>query len=642
MNRKVLLIEPNYHNKYPPMSLMKLSTYHKLLGDEVTFFKGDLNKLVLSDTYELLLKQLYANDSTVFWETYKPYICNYLRNGKIKALEKVPGYGTNPIITKLFQYYRRFFREKYYFKEEFRKYDRVCITTLFTFYWDITIKTINFVKQLCKSQEEVIVGGIMASILPDYVKKATGILPHKGPLDKPHILDQDNDFVIDVLPLDYSILEEIDYQYPASNAYFAYMTRGCINKCPFCAVPILEPKYEEFLPVSHQVKEAEMQFGAQKDLLLLDNNVLASKKFDDVIEDIKKAGFFKGATYVKPNLYEIAIQNLRKGINDRGYIRLCVKQFRELIEKSDSIKVQGAYDILRDNHLLNEYTATKKAILETYDLISQYFKEFYNSKHYRPQRRFVDFNQGIDSRLINDQNMEKLAEIPVRPVRIAFDHWSLRHIYANAIRTAVRHGHTYLSNYILYNFDDKPLELYWRLKLNVELSNELRASIYSFPMKYHPIMDPDYFSNRNYIGKYWNRKFIRTIQIILNATKGKVASGAEFFYRAFGKDEREFYKILYMPENMIMYRNRFEEAGITQQWWKDFSGLSERELDIAKKIIGSNNFSNIDEVNNSNIRKVLEYYNRYEVYKERGEGEELGKRRKGKIVIHDKKNNINI
>lgn len=27
MNRKVLLIEPKYNNKYPPMGLMKLATY---------------------------------------------------------------------------------------------------------------------------------------------------------------------------------------------------------------------------------------------------------------------------------------------------------------------------------------------------------------------------------------------------------------------------------------------------------------------------------------------------------------------------------------------------------------------------------------------------------------------------------------
>ena len=46
--KKVLLIEPNYSNKYPPIGLMKLSTYYKNLGGwEVTFFKGDLKMFVI-------------------------------------------------------------------------------------------------------------------------------------------------------------------------------------------------------------------------------------------------------------------------------------------------------------------------------------------------------------------------------------------------------------------------------------------------------------------------------------------------------------------------------------------------------------------------------------------------------------------
>ena len=641
MKRNVLLIEPNYKNKYPPMSLMKLATYHKRLGDNVTFFKGDLNKLVLENVFEALKKQLYANDSTIFWEKEKAKICEYLRTGKYSLLEKLLGYNTNPIIEKLFLYYRDFFRKKKYFLPEYRTYDRVCITTLFTFYWDITIETINFAKQLCKSPENVFVGGIMASILPKYVEKATGILPIKGPLDKPGILDPGNNMIIDTLPLDYSILEETDYHYPASNAYFAYMSRGCINKCPFCAVPILEPVYKDFLPISQQVKEASACFGAQKDLLLLDNNVLASSKFDEIIEDIKAAGFTKGATLKQPNLYEIAVKNLKAGINDRGYVKSCVKQFRELISKSDPQKIQPVYDFLHEHNLLEESTATKQGILETHDILAPYFKEFYEASRLRAKKRYVDFNQGIDSRLINDHNMEKLAEIPLRPVRIAFDHWSLRRVYANAVRTAARHGHTYLSNYILYNFDDKPLELYWRLKLNVELGKELGISIYSFPMKYHPIADPKYFSNRDYIGKYWNRKFIRAIQIVLNATKGKVASGAQFFYRAFGKDEEEFYKILYMPESMIMYRNLFEKMGLTQQWWQDFSTLSEEERNAVQKIIASYDLKQIKgEIANTNIQKVLEYYHRYRVSKQVSQNGEEKRGKRNKYMVYDTKRNV--
>lgn len=103
MKRQILLVEPNYKNKYPPMGLMKISTYYKSLGDNVTFFKGNLQDLVLNDTFDMLKTQLYANDQTVFWEQYKPQICRYLQKGQIAFLDGVPGYEDNPIITDLFR-----------------------------------------------------------------------------------------------------------------------------------------------------------------------------------------------------------------------------------------------------------------------------------------------------------------------------------------------------------------------------------------------------------------------------------------------------------------------------------------------------------------------------------------------------------
>lgn len=604
MNRKVLLIEPNYKNKYPPMGLMKISTYYKNLGDKVTFFKGDLRELVLNDTYEALLEQLYANDDTIFWERYKSQICNYLKKGSSDSFEEIPLSVANPIIRELLKYYRKYFYNKYYFKPENRKWDVVAVTTLFTFYWDITINTINFVKQLCKNEKNVLIGGVMSSILPDKVEEATGIRPFVGTLNSPGILDK-NDMIIDILPLDYSILEEIDYQYPASNSYFAYMTRGCVNKCKFCAVPKLEPEYKRYISISKQIHITNEKFGGKKDLLLLDNNVLASSQFNQIIDEIKRAGFTKDNLFVPPNMYEVAIQNLRDGYNDNGYIRSIVKQYKQLINKYGD-KMQSIFDLLESKDLLEYHTAKKKAIFETYNDVKKIFEEFYNKK---PRKRFVDFNQGIDARLITDENMEKLFEIPIRPVRIAFDSWKLHETYEKAVRTAVRHGHTNLSNYILYNFEDTPIELYKRLRLNVDLCDKLSASIYSFPMKYHPIEDPKYFSNRDYTGEYWNRKFIRTIQAILNSTKGKVGKGFSFFCKAFGKDEKEFNKLLYMPEAMIIYRVYFEDIGMTDKWWNCFNGLSENKLKLAKKIIEKNDFSDIKALTvDSEILELLNYY----------------------------------
>ena len=43
-------------------------------------------------------------------------------------------------------------------------------------------------------------------------------------------------------------------------------------------------------------------------------------------------------------------------------------------------------------------------------------------------------------------------------------------VYREAVRTAHRHGITEISNYILFNYKDKPEDLYERLRVNIELN----------------------------------------------------------------------------------------------------------------------------------------------------------------------------
>ena len=82
-----------------------------------------------------------------------------------------------------------------------------------------------------------------------------------------------------------------------------------------------------------------------------------------------------------------------------------------------------------------------------------------------------------------------------------------------------------------------------------------------------------------------------------------------FFCKAFGSNEEEFYKLLYMPEAMIIYRFYFEGIGMTDQWWSDFNSLSSEEMAQVKPIIEGNNFTNIDALDLlPNARKVLNYY----------------------------------
>lgn len=621
MNRKVLLIEPNYKNKYPPMGLMKLATYYRMVGDDVRFYKGDMRSLAVDLICEDLINHLSVVFPDVFWKDYYPTLFAFIKLGKYAILENDDIF-TDELVLEVVKEYRKKYKDKEYFTKP--RFDKVGITTLFTFYWDVTIDTINFAKQLCKNESDVMVGGIMSSILPDEVYEATGIHPFVGLLNHPGDIDQGNDLIIDELPLDYSILEEIDYVYPANNAYFAYMTRGCVNRCKFCAVPKLEPQYCDYINLKQRIEHTDKRFGARKDLLLLDNNVLASNCYDQIIDEIKECGFGVDATYSPPNEYEVTINNLRDSYNDRAYIRKAISIYKEIIDKlKDDAEKTELYMRLEQAHCLNYYSASKERILE----LDEYVRPLYEKTHKPTKRkRIVDFNQGIDSRLITSANMKKLAEVNIYPLRIAFDHWKLREIYEQSVRTAVGSGIKNLSNYLLYNFEDKPEELYYRLRLNVDLCDELGANIYSFPMKYHPINDKEFFKNRDFIGEHWNRKFIRAVQAVLNSTKGKIGRGTEFFEEAFGRDIDEFMKILWMPETFIIYRRIYDadlrarmahryttvtkhDCDLTTEWWEKFSALPEDKLLKAKKIIALNKFKDGDyECNDEEINTVLNYY----------------------------------
>lgn len=621
MNRKVLLVEPNYKNKYPPMGLMKLATYYRMVGDDVRFYKGDMRNLAVDLISEDLINHLSIVFPDVFWKNYYPILFDFIKIGKYSILDNNSLFN-NEVILDILKEYRKKYRDKEYFSNP--RFDKVGITTLFTFYWDITIDTINFAKQLCKNQSDVMVGGIMSSLLPEEVYAATGIHPFVGLLNHRGDIDEGNSLIIDELPLDYSILEEIDYIYPANNAYFAYMTRGCINHCKFCAVPKLEPQYCDYIELKKRIQHTDERFGPRKDLLLLDNNVLASKCYDQIIDEIKDCGFGIGATYSPPNEYDITIRNLKDSYNDRAYIRKAIAIYKEIMNKlKDATEKTELYLKLEETHCLHNYTASKEDILS----LDDYIRPLYEKTHKSSKRkRIVDFNQGIDSRLIRKDNMKKLAEVSIQPLRIAFDHWSLRETYEKSVRIAVESGIKNLSNYLLYNFEEKPEELYFRLRLNVDLCEELDANIYSFPMKYHPINDKAFFKNRDYIGKYWNRKFIRAVQAVLNSTKGKIGRGIEFFEEAFGRDVSEFMKILWMPETFIIYRRIYDaelrarlaeryttiteyDCDLANEWWVKFTTLSPEKLEQAKTIIALNKFKMGDfECDDQDVLDLLSYY----------------------------------
>ena len=496
---RVLLVEPNYKNKYPPMGLMKISTYHKMLGDEVRFVKG-----------------VDPNVDAAVW-------------------------------------------------------DRIYITTLFTFDFSISVETILHYMRLVDDVSSLYVGGIMASLMPENIVEATGI-------DRSHILTglftdtsvvgDNNDINVDQLPLDYDILEDVNYKYPAGDNYFAYTTRGCPNHCSFCAVPILEPSFHVTNNIVEQIRAIDQKYGPKQHLLLLDNNVLNTPNLESLVDDLCAAGFGRGAKYVDPGTYNIVMMRYHNG--DRAEfldkkMTAYLDKFKKRIKSPE--KLDTFLQIVIGAEEAEDYAGY---MLEHEDELSP-IVEKYRSK--APKARYLDFNQGVDGRKINDDNMTQLARLAIKPLRIAFDDIKLKDTYCVAVRTAHRHGIKEISNYILFNYKDKPEDLYERLKINIELNRELGIQIFSFPMKYSPINRTD----RSYIGVNWTKKSIRAISAILQVTKGVVAAGSDFFYKAFGNTLKEYFELLAMPRELIMFRHHFEENGTTAAWEKLYQAMSDEQ-----------------------------------------------------------------
>lgn len=480
--KNILLIEPGYRNKYPPLGLMKIAQYHSEKNDNVRFIKGEDPSVYSSD------------------------------------------------------------------------WDRIYITTLFSFEFKRIAKTIDFAIKVSRfRKKKIFVGGIAVSLMHKIftdeqknnkgkwkgIRFITGLLsdsPAKSlQLSKRDFYQEDiKETPIEDLIPDYSILEQVDYDYPVRDAYFTYASRGCVRSCRFCGVPKLEGAQRDTPSISGIVEGIAKKYGEKKDLVLMDNNFTASQNFRELVAEIQSLGFSKGA-------------KIKRG---------------------------------RSN-----------------------------------LKRRVDFNQGVDSRILckNEMFLKEMSKLCVSPLRVAFDHWGLRKQYETSIRFAHQYGMDRLSNYMLYNFHDTPDDLYKRMKLNIELNEKLGIRIWSFPMRYQPTDLP----NRTHIGDKWTWYQLRSFQIILQATHGVVSGNPSFFNYAFGSSAEKFKEILLYPHRYIFHRKWFREQGGQDEFDEFKSQLSKLSESDKQELLNwlslpENRYSRkrtiSNGVKNSGIKRIIPFY----------------------------------
>jgi len=363
--KDILLVEPAYNNPYPPLGLLKISTWHKRKGDTVQLVK---------DT---------------------PH------NEAIDNFQK---------------------REKCYKKLK-ENYDIIYVTSLFTYQAHYVVKSIEYYKKKFP-KARIKVGGIMATLIPEYIKEKTNIQPHVGLLRG-----------AENCPPDYSLRPDLTYS-------ISFTTRGCPKNCPFCAVKKHEPvfKVKKNWPQDIDITKRQIIFW--------DNNWLASPNFEKDVERLTK--------------------------------------FRK-------VGITG-----------------------------------------------IDFNQGLDCRLLDEEKIKLLNQVKIQPLRLAFDNCSEDGHIQKTIQLAQKYGFKDIRVYVLYNFDDNndtPEYFYYR----INEVNKLGALAY--PMRFRALNS----ANGQYISSKWDNKLLRGLKLSLMFyyTKGMIRKNREVFKNFYGNNAKKFKRKLY-------------------------------------------------------------------------------------------------
>lgn len=306
---RFLLIQPKYYSRYPPLGLLKISSYLKNQGHVVEYIKG---------------------------------------------MEKPK-----------------------------KKPDEIYVTSLFTYAWEVVHKTIKFYKKLFP-ETKITLGGLYASLMTNHAKKSLADEIHTGLLIETE----------DMIP-DYSLV-------PKWNASIVFSSRGCIRKCGYCAVPVLEPEFIAKKSIRKLI------YPMHKKVIFWDNNFLAS-------------------AYVHSILNELMELNLE-----------------------------------------------------------------------------VDFNHGLDARLITPSIAKKMKRLRIKYVRMAYDSIDYKEDVEKAINIFTNAGYRArdLFFYTLHNYNDTPEDFFLRHQ------DIMKWGVVSYPMRFIPL---NALKKNSFISKTWTAEELEMI-----------------------------------------------------------------------------------------------------------------------------------
>lgn len=258
--------------------------------------------------------------------------------------------------------------------------DEVLITSLFTWAWRPVWEAVGFYRMLFP-RAKISLGGVYASLMPDHARESGA----------DEVVTQLVAEAEDLQP-DYDLIPEWHHGRAAS---ILFSHRGCIRKCPFCAVPKLEGKPFQ-IRATTRIKH--LVHPDHKRVILWDNNILGEPHWREVFAELR----------------ELDVE--------------------------------------------------------------------------------VDFNQGLDARLITPEVAAELVGLRMPAIRMAYDFPTMRKSMLNALANLEAAGlsgrrFNHICVYVLYNYKDTPEELFERVR------DLLSWRVAAYPMRYQPLdaLDKDAF-----------------------------------------------------------------------------------------------------------------------------------------------------
>lgn len=170
--------------------------------------------------------------------------------------------------------------------------DRILMSFIFTYYSDIYEKTIDFYrKEFPKA--EIIIGGVFPSLYPEWFNKpkwqgnaffdTNSVKTHSGMC---------NDIECLIPKYNVDIIEETKTLKDKQNkkSIVLYSSRGCTNKCKYCAVPMLEGKMTSFPSIKETLETGLREIPDAKSVVLYDNNFTEHEHFDTIVAELREFG----------------------------------------------------------------------------------------------------------------------------------------------------------------------------------------------------------------------------------------------------------------------------------------------------------------------------------------------------------------